>query len=191
MDEAEAIRRARVGDREGFRWLVERDGDLVRRTACLLVRDRDTAEDLAQEAFLAAWQGIGGLRTPTGFRPWAMRILLNKIGSHRRRRRHLTLPFDALPAETEPADARPGPPEEAFRREQARELAAAMRALREEWRQPLVLRYYAELSVAEIAGVLELPEGTVKSRLHRALEALRSALNTPEACELPQGGEGR
>ena len=177
MDEAEAVRRARQGDREGFRWLVERDGDLVRRTAYLLVRDPGLAEDLAQECFLAAWQSLSSFRTATGFRPWVLRILMNKAVSHRRKRRLLAIPFDLLRTAEEPAEPTPDPTALAIQGEEQRELGAALATLPEEWRRVLVLRYYAEFSVPEIAEALDMAEGTVKSRLHRALVRLREALS--------------
>lgn len=197
MDEAGAIRGAKQGDRDAFRWLVERDGDLVRRTAYLLLHDRELADELAQEAFLAAWQGIGSLLTPTGFRPWVMRILINKISSHTRRRRFRLLPLEGLSPAEDPVDTGPEPAELALRDEDRRELAAALGALPGDWQQALVLRYYSELSVPEIARTLDVPEGTVKSRLHRALERLRIELSgkpqrQPDVSgQIPRRGEQR
>lgn len=182
MDEAEAIRRARQGDAGAFRWLVERDGDLVRRTAYLLVYDAGLAEDLAQEAFLSAWQGLRGFRTATGFRPWVLRILMNKVSSHRRKRR-LGLALDRLRPGREPADPAPDPSTLALRSEDRRELAAAVETLPPGWKRMVVLRYYSGLSVPEVAVVLGVAEGTVKSGLHRALGRLREALG-------PAGGAG-
>jgi RNA polymerase sigma-70 factor, ECF subfamily len=176
LNEAEALRRCRAGDREAFRWLVEEYGDLVRRTAYLIVRNTFLAEDLAQEAFLHAWRGMGGLRTEAGFKPWVMRILLNRIASHGRRNVVPTTTLEALTILEEPADPEPGPAERAERAEWQREMAEAMSFLPFEWRQAILLRYYAELSIPEIAAALDWPEGTAKSRIHRGLEALRRHL---------------
>ncbi len=195
MDEAEAIRRSRAGDRESFRWLVERDGDLLLRTAYLLVRDRGLAEDLAQESFLAAWQGLGSFRTPTGFRPWLMRILINRVNSHGRRRRFFAVPLDGLSPEEDPPTVGREPAEAVFQDEDRRALGAALMTLPDDSRRLLVLRYYAGLSVPEIARSLDLPEGTVKSRLHRALERMRAVLDKDPGFErepyrqIPRRGE--
>jgi RNA polymerase sigma-70 factor, ECF subfamily len=177
LNEAEALRRCRAGDREAFRWLVEEYGYLVRRTAYLIVRNISIAEDLAQEAFLLAWRGIGGLRTETGFKPWVMRILLNRIASDGRRNVVPTTTLEALTIREEPADPEPGPAERAERAEWQREMAEAMSCLPAEWRQAIFLRYYAELTIPEIAAALDWPEGTAKSRIHRGLEALRKQLS--------------
>lgn len=176
MNEAELLSRCRSGDRDAFRLLVEEHGDLVRRTAYLMVGDRLLAEDLSQEAFLLAWRGIGTFRTETGFKPWLMRILTNCIASHRRRRSPRVLPLETVETLEEPSDPEPGPHEQAERAERGREMADALATLPEEWSRVLVLRYYVELSVPEIALALDWPEGTVKSRLHRSLEALRKVL---------------
>ena len=166
-------------DVAAFRALVEQHGDLIRRTAYLLVGDRALAEDLAQETFLHAWRGFDGLRDPAGAKAWLLAILAHQTASWGRKRRHRVVPIDALPASDEPGDPAPGPADAVERREQRRFLADALARLADDGRQILVLRYYAELTVPEIARIIGCPEGTVKSRLHRALDQLRRLLSTP------------
>lgn len=166
-------------DVAAFRALVEQHGDLIRRTAYLLVGDRALAEDLAQETFLHAWRGFDGLRDPTAAKSWLLAILAHQAATWRRRRRQVAVPIAALPASDEPGDPTPGPLEAVEQREQHRFLADALAQLADDERQILVLRYYAELTVPEIAQVVGCPKGTVKSRLHRALAQVRRLIATP------------
>jgi RNA polymerase sigma-70 factor (ECF subfamily) len=162
-----------------FRALVEQYGDLIRRTAYLLVGDRLLAEDLAQETLLHAWRGFDGLRDPAGAKAWLLAILAHQAASWGRKRRHRVIAIDELPASDEPGDPAPGPADAVERREQRRFLADALARLADDGHQILVLRYDADLTVPEIARILGCHEGTVKSRLHRALDQLRRLLSAP------------
>ena len=173
MTENEAVQRCQRGDREAFRYLAERYQGVVFGTAYNMTGNRAIAEELAQEAFLSAWKGIRTFRRGRPFKPWLMRILVNAVMSQRRRRSVVTTPIEGgdWPGDAEdPADALES-------RLQRQTVQQAIEGLSPEHRQVVVLRYFAEMSVQEVARAAGLNEGTVKSRLHRAHQALRQRLS--------------
>lgn len=173
QEEFETVRRCQGGDQEAFRELVERYGNVLRRTAYLLVRDTSVAEDVTQEAWIIAWRKIGTFRADTCFRAWVMRILVNLAATHRRRPSARTVSIERSEVRVDPVDRNPGPLDLVEKQVDRVELTRALGLLPAGWRQALVLRYFADLSVAEIASITGWPEGTVKSRIHRGLRALR------------------
>ena len=172
MSDEEAIRCCQGGSREAFHHLVERYKDVLYGTAYLMTGDAAVAEDQVQEAFISAWKGIRGFQIGRPVKPWLVRILVNRVLSYRR---HSSLP--AVPLNEErlhnTAAGVGEPAEEVERRDQVRR---ALDRLSEEHRRVVMLRYFTELSVPEISRVLRCREGTVKSRLHRALEQMRYAM---------------
>ena len=172
MTENEAIKRCQRGDRDAFRYLVERYQGVVFGTAWNMTGDRAAAEELAQEAFLSAWKGIRTFRQGRPFKPWLMRILVNAVMTRRRRRHVVTTPIDG---NDWPGDAE-DPAASLESRLERQTLREAIASLSPEHRQVVALRYFAEMSVQEVARAAGLNEGTVKSRLHRAHRALRQQL---------------
>jgi len=146
------------------------------RLAGLILGDASEAEDAVQDALLRAWRSVGGLRDADGFGAWFDRILVN--GCRDRLRRRKTIHFIPLEATIDPAtEADP-------LRELAEHdaLVAGLRVLDPDERVVVVLHYWADLSVQDIADRTGAPVGTVKSRLHRARGVLRRHLETdPEA----------
>lgn len=142
----------------------------------------EDAADLTQEAFLKAWRALDTFRFDAGFSTWLYRLASNVCLDFLRaekRRAVLPLTLDADDGEEltlEPSDPAPTPEEAALRAEEQARLTAAMEALEPEQRQILTLRVVNDLSYAEIADILGVREGTVKSRLSRAREALRKKL---------------
>ena len=173
MTDEMAIVLCQDGNRDAFRYLVERYKDVLYGTACLMTGNRAHAEDHVQEALLSAWRGIRGFRKGLPFKPWLVRILVNVVLSQRRRRAlpaHSLEEDDDLHGEaTDLADA-------AAAREDRQAVRRALAGLTAEHRQVIVLRYFAELTVTEVAQALQVREGTVKSRLHRALGSLKDQL---------------
>jgi RNA polymerase sigma-70 factor (ECF subfamily) len=193
-DEPELIERARRGDHDAYETLVRRYQDLAFRTAYVVVRDADEAEDAAQEGFVKAYFALSRFRAGAPFRPWLLQIVVNEARNRRTaaaRRTNLALrvasadaaaagPDSGPPGRYGPSsDAAPSPEAAALARERAAELLAAVNALREEDRAVIACRYFLDLSEAETAEVLDLPRGTVKSRLSRALGRVRTLLTTP------------
>jgi RNA polymerase sigma-70 factor (ECF subfamily) len=139
-------------------------GDLALRTAYLFLGDRALAEDCVQDAFFSAWRARHSLRDPGAERAWLMAIVANTARSHLRRK--IPVPTDAIPADLSAGD----PFAELTL---SADLGRALHQLPSEQREVVVLRVYLDLSVEETARTLRVAEGTVKSRLSRALEALR------------------
>jgi len=184
---ADLVRQAADGDRAAFARLI----DLHERTALGLayavVGCAATAADVAQDAFLRAWQRLGELDDPERFPAWLGRIVRNlAVDSIRRRPRH-ELPTDTgglgdLPAE--PAD----PHDRLERDERQRHVAAAIDALDEISRMIVTLRYFNGLTSRQIAEVVGLSPAAVDMRLSRARAQLRSILN-PDPSPLPSADE--
>ncbi len=173
MNEAELVRRSREGDGEAFRALVERHQEVLFGTAYLLTRDRRLAEDLVQEALIKAWRGIGSLRSEASFKAWFARIVVNEAMSKHKKKRLPETPLeDALLV----PEGAAGVEEEVLLEEERERLRQGLAALGDDHRQVVVLRYYSGLTTSEIARALGCREGTVKSRLHRALRQLGRAL---------------
>lgn len=157
------------GDREAFGALAQQCLPRLVGTAGLILGSRDAADDAAQEALVRAWRDLPRLREPHRFDAWIYRILVRACHDQRRRHRPTaSLATDQLAAGTSPdmADA-------VARREI---VAASLARLTPEQRTVLVLRYYLDLSLPGMSAALGIPIGTVKSRLHRALNAIEAAM---------------
>ncbi|MCH7482459.1 MAG: sigma-70 family RNA polymerase sigma factor [Chloroflexi bacterium] len=168
-DEQEAVRRAQAGEPDAFRYLVERYGDTLHGTAYLMTQNAAAADDAVQDAFIDAWRGVRGFRLGAPVKPWLVRILVNRVLALQRRRSLPTVVIEDVsePGAEDPAEAQV---------DAADAVGRGLAALSAEHRRVVVLRYYGELTVPEIAGVLGWREGTVKSRLHRALAQLREVV---------------
>jgi RNA polymerase sigma-70 factor (ECF subfamily) len=179
-DERRFIRAAQAGDRSAFAALVERYWDRLYRWLYHLTRDRHAAEDLAQEAFLKAFTGVGRFRAGTNFAAWLFRIAHNAFADHYRAtaRRRDPLPDD-LPA------TRAGPDEEVQSREAIHELGKALNRVPPEFRAALLLRAEQGLSFREIAEVMGLTEETARWRVFKARQKLTGLLAPQHEQEKP------
>ena len=174
MNELLLISRARGGDREAFGTLVEQYRDNVYRLAYRMCGNAYDADEAAQEAFVAAWRALPNFRGDAKFSTWLYRLTTNAaIDVMRREKRHQTVGDGEM---IEVADDADSPQETVERTEQQEAVQKALATLSEEYREVLLLRYMEELDYAEIAEVLQLPSGTVKSRINRAKAALKTAL---------------
>jgi len=155
-----------------FQRLARDELDRSYRLAGLILGDAGEAEDAVQDALLRAWRSVASLRDADGFGAWFDRILVNGCRDRLRRRR--TIQFVPLDPTLDPAgDADP------FRALAERDsLVAGLRVLDPDERVVVVLHYWADLSLQDIAKRTGSPIGTVKSRLHRARGALRRHLDT-------------
>ena len=178
MTDDEAIMRCQNGDRDAFRYLVERYKDVMFGTAVLMTGNRALAEEQVQEALLSAWRGIRRFRLGNPAKPWLLRILVNAVLAQQRRRSVQTVRLNGNGPE-EPGYGSPDPTETLDALENRMALRRAIGALSPDHRQVVALRYFAELTVPEVAKTLGVREGTVKSRLHRALAILRQQLDAP------------
>lgn len=170
MDEAEAIRCCQQGERDAFHFLVDRYGKVLYSTAYLITGDAGLSEDLVQEAFLHAWQGMPSFRTGGNFKAWILRILVKQAVTKRRKRRVVEVPVaEGMDLSDPSSDGE----ELAINEEERQHIWGTLDALPREQREVVVLRYCADLTIPSIARALSCREGTVKSRLHRALVRLR------------------
>ena len=168
------ISRARGGDRDAFGELVEQYRDNVYRLAYRMCGNAYDADEAAQEAFVAAWRALPNFRGDAKFSTWLYRLTTNAaIDVMRREKRHQTVGDGEMMDLADDADS---PQETVERTEQQEAVQKALATLSEEYREVLLLRYMEELDYAEIADVLQLPSGTVKSRINRAKAALKTAL---------------
>lgn len=176
MTESEAVARCQNGDRDAFRHLVDQYKDLLFGTAMLMTGNPATAEEQVQEAFLSAWRGIRGFHRGRPVKPWFLRILVNTVLSWRRKR---TVPTVYLTGqEHQDPDPSEGDPAETLDALERRlSVRRAIANLSRDHRQVVALRFFACLTVPEVARTLGLRQGTVKSRLNRALRNLRRQLD--------------
>jgi RNA polymerase sigma factor (sigma-70 family) len=176
LDEHAAIALARDGEVGGYEYLLARYTAIAHRTAVLLGAG-DEADDVVQEAFVKAFQGLGRYRGQSGFRSWLLAIVGNETRNlHRSRRRRDGLVLRAG-ARVGPDVAPVDPSESAEASERRQHLVAALRRLDHRERDVLVCRYLLDLSESETAATLDLSKGTVKSRAFRALGKLRAQLD--------------
>jgi RNA polymerase sigma-70 factor (ECF subfamily) len=165
--EAALVRGALAGVEDDLAELFRRHWRDAYRTAYFIVHDAGAAEDIAQEAFLAALRHLPRFDVRRRFAPWLGRIVANRAIDHTRARRARREAAGA-PAERATTMGSAGPFSD--------DVVAALRELTPEHRAVVVLRYVLELTPGEIARALELPRGTVNSRLRRGLDALEAAL---------------
>jgi RNA polymerase sigma-70 factor, ECF subfamily len=169
-DDVELLRQAAAGNARAFHELVDRHADRLYRLATSLVGNAADAEDVLQETFTGAFRGLKGFEQRASVRTWLTRILVTQAAKWRRdRKRRMVEPIE--------------PHEESMGRTGAQEsaaakidLQAALQKLSDEHRQVLVLREFDLMSYDEIAQVLDVPRGTVESRLHRARLELREKM---------------
>lgn len=168
--ERRLIRGALAGSEADLEALFRRHWPRAYRTAYLIVHDHAAAEDIAQEAFLAAVRRLDRFDRRRPFAPWLGTIVANRAIDWARARNARR----ELPDASEAACAAPAPPPRAVG--YSSEVLAALAALSPEHRAVVVLRYVLEYTPGEIARALEVPRGTVNSRLRRGLDALERSL---------------
>lgn len=184
-NETDLIRKAAAGDREAFDELLLPHTQRAYRTACLITHNPDLAADAVQDALLRAYRALGNLRPGSTFSPWFCRIVVHeaiKQCNRQRRIRYFTL--DSPPEMWPDFLVAPAgeTPEAALQvQEERRRLWQAVAALPPAHRAVIVLRYFNQYSEPEVADLLGIPLGTVKSRSFHARAALERVLQDPGA----------
>jgi RNA polymerase sigma-70 factor (ECF subfamily) len=181
IDDHALIERCRNGDVAAFEPLVEKYRDRAWRLAFRILRDREDAWDVTQEAFVRAWQALPSFRGQSAFYTWLFRIVVNVASDRARQRaaRGRAFGTERVPEddwERLMTDPGPAPDDEARRSEERERIGTALAALPEHHRTIIMLSDLEGLSYREIAEVLDIPMGTVMSRLHHARKRLRDVL---------------
>jgi len=178
MTVEELVRAAAGGDADAFEQLVRLHENKVYSLALRMCGTPEDAADVAQEAFLSAWRGLPSFRGEAGFATWLYRLTANAAIDYLRRGKHQRgeIPLDCGGTPLDLPDREPGPQESAEGKELQAAVNAGLLKLSDSHREVLVLREFQELSYDEIAQILQIDLGTVKSRISRARSALRKIL---------------
>ena len=178
--ERKLVERAMHGDEEAFDTLIGRVGDQLHSVARRILRDPYLAEDATQQALLDAWRNLPSLRDPDRFEAWLYRLLVNACHAEARRERRHRVNVRLLESD-EPAvyDA-------SSHIATQQQLDQAFRRLGVEHRTVIVLIHYLGFSASEAADAMGTPIGTVRSRLHYALEHLRGAIEADARFEMSE-----
>lgn len=174
MTEEALVRQLKEGDKTSFDLLYEKYRNMALHTAYLITGDLPGSEDIVQDTFVKVWLHCRELKNDGGFKAWMMQILVRtayKSGKKKSRE----LPDEDILVKADKGQEFSSM-EQVIAREEAEAIAEAVRALPVRQRAVVVLYYYQEYSVSEIAAILGVLEGTVKSRLHTARKILRKSL---------------
>ncbi len=182
MQDAELVERVVAGDGEAFRQLVERYQRPVYGLLLRMVRAPALAEDLAQETLIKAYRAIATFDRSRKFSSWLFKIAHNTAIDHLRKNRPPSVPLESTEGARLDPLARLAAPESrspearARGRDLAEALQEALSALRPDYREAILLRFQQGLTYDEIADILDLPLGTVKTHLHRARKQMATLL---------------
>jgi RNA polymerase sigma-70 factor (ECF subfamily) len=165
------LERAAVGDRRAFDVLAATHSARMYNVARMILRDDEMAADALQEALVRAWRDLPQLREPDRLAAWLNRLVVNACYDEIRRKRRWRLDVGGIQHE------RPTENDESADVADRDQLARGLSRLPVDQRVVLVLRYYLDLPVAEIADILGIPVGTVKSRVNHGISALRAVLD--------------
>lgn len=176
-EEQKAIEQLKQGDIKGLETLVQLHQLHAIRSAYVITKNREMAEDVVADSFLIVYDHIGQFDPNRPFIPWFYRIVINSAIKAARKTNRIGTMGEAIRhiLERQP-DTRPGPEERVLYREMQNILDIAIQTLPPKQRATLVLRYYLQMEESEIAKVLGCPPGTVKWRLHTARKKIRRVL---------------
>jgi RNA polymerase sigma-70 factor (ECF subfamily) len=165
------VERAQAGDRDAYELLARAAAPRLFLVASRLLRDTDAAEDAVQQTLVSMWRDIGSLRDPEKFDAWTYRMVLRYSRAESRRNRRMAVKIldlsDSIPSHHDPTA-------DVSTRDM---LGRAFDALSVEHRTVVVLHHLIGLSLGEIAEIVDVPYGTVGSRLHHAMRSMRAAID--------------
>jgi len=173
------VERARNGDLDAFSQLVKVSAPRLKGVANLILRDANRAEDALQDALLLAWRDVRGLRDPDAWDAWLRRLTVRacyKVAKKERRRHQVELHVTPDPATSHTPDTSADVAEREW-------ILAELGRLDIDRRSVIVLHYYLDLPLPEVADILGIPYGTAASRLHRGLDAMRTSMRVAPGAE--------
>jgi RNA polymerase sigma-70 factor (ECF subfamily) len=176
------VEAAQRGDREAFVDLVRPRADHLYAVAQRILRDVDRAEDAAQDALVIAWRDLRALRDPDRFDAWLQKVLINVCIRHAGRERRRVANLRALPI-----DGPVAPDPDIITIADRDQLERGFRRLSADQRVVLTLHHFSGYAPSEIAEILGIPPGTVRSRLHNAHRAMRAALEADARAQVLGG----
>jgi RNA polymerase sigma-70 factor (ECF subfamily) len=182
-EDAQLIDRTLAGQSAAFGYLVEKYQERLYNTVVHVVGNAEDAKDVVQEAFVQAFLKLASFRGASAFYTWLYRIALNVAATHRRRRRAMCSAEQARLGDGGPPTASQSPSRHIEQEECRRQVRRAIGRLDEDYRAVLVLREIDGCCYETIAEIVEVPVGTVRSRLHRARLQLREELKEVLAVE--------
>jgi RNA polymerase sigma-70 factor (ECF subfamily) len=183
VDQTGLVERASQGDHEAFGVLVGAHLARLDTAARLILRDSELARDAVQEATLRAWKNLRGLRDPSRFDAWLHRLTVNASLDLARKRRGRVIEVELMPLHDAPV------PDATSRVTDAMYVERMLAAVDPAQRAVVVLHYYLDMSLPETAAALGIPIGTAKSRLNRALNAMRIKVADDELLVSPAAAE--
>jgi len=163
-----------AGDLQAYDALMQRYQGLAYKLASGLARDREAALDITQTAFLKAYRGLRSFRRGTNFKTWVARIVHNEGINWLRRERVRGRGREPMPGSVASPGA--GQESELMGNERKQQILDALRGLKDNYRLAVMLRYFEDMPIREVADVLGCSEGTVKSILFRSVRRLKDAL---------------
>lgn len=169
--DTELITRAQRGDEDAFAQIVALAGGRLHAIAHRVLRDPELAEDATQQALLMIWRDLPRLRDPASFNAWSYRLLIRACYRAGRESRHWMPDLHLLPND------RPTGADDMARILDRDQIERAFRRLSVAHRAVVVLHHYMDLPLTQVAEALDIPMGTVRSRLHHAVRALRASLD--------------
>ena len=194
------VKKAQAGDKTAFGELVRRHQDQVYSLTSRMLASPEDARDAAQEIFIKVYRSLPGFDFRSSFTTWLYKVATNfcldLLRKQSRERQRRSAWGDSNRGDINLPDIRPGPEELVIARERVRELKQAVRALPEDYRVALILHHYQGLSYQQIAGILDISEKTVATRIHRAKRKLRERMRggagdaVPESKEQPEPVSG-
>ena len=178
ISDAECVRRVQRGETDAFEPLVRRHEKTIFNLVYRMLGDAEEAAEVSQEVFLSAFRAAGQFRGDANFSTWLYRIAINHASTRRKTlnsRQRKVVPIESADSLHDP---QPGPLEILEKQEIREKVQFALNQLEPDDAAVILLRDLQDVSYNEVAHVLEIPVGTVKSRLHRARQALKSRLKS-------------
>jgi RNA polymerase sigma-70 factor, ECF subfamily len=175
------VERAQAGDRDAYELLARNVAQRLFLVASQLLRDRDAAEDAVQQTLVAIWRDLGSLRDPERFNAWTYRILIRYCRSEQRHHRRMGAAIADL---SYGATSTHDPTIDVSTRDL---IGRAFEGLSHDHRVVVVLHHLMGLSLGEIAEIVDVPYGTVGSRLHHAMRSMRAAIDAGDRATVTGG----